>query len=217
MTTLALCFDCDNTLLDNDALKADLDAQLHALLGAERARIFWEHYEAARSAEGTVDFPATIARVRPSFGDALADAAWRIIWDYPFADRLYPASLAVLAKFQVQGVATGIVSDGDLVYQPHKIAASGLAAAVGDRVRIYVHKQEHLDAIAAWLPADRYVFVDDKPQLLAKIKRQFGGRALTLHVRQGHYAADRADPAPDLAIAAIGDMLALDLLQLATR
>ena len=40
--------DCDNTLLDNDAVKADMDAQLRALLGTTMADTFWAQYEAVR-------------------------------------------------------------------------------------------------------------------------------------------------------------------------
>jgi hypothetical protein len=53
--------------------------------------------------------------------------------------------------------------------------------------------------------------VDDKPQLLCAIKRALGTRVTTVFVRQGHYAAEaatsRIDPAPDVAIDRIGDLL----------
>ena len=54
--------DCDNTLLDNDALKADMDAQLRALLGQTMADTFWTQYEEVRRLVGSVDLPLTFER-----------------------------------------------------------------------------------------------------------------------------------------------------------
>lgn len=209
--------DCDNTLLDNDALKTDLAAKLLALLGPARAARFWALYEQTRHAEGTVDFPTTVALLRPEIGEALADQTRAVIFDYPFADRLYPASLQVIAHLWQLGCDVGIVSDGDPDYQPHKIQASGLAAAVRGQVRIYIHKQQHLDEVLAWRPADHYVMIDDKAPILADIKRLQPTRFTTVHVRQGHYSNDPAAPAPDLELAHIGDLLGYDLARLTGR
>jgi len=38
---LVFFLDVDNTLLDNDALKADVGRQLESMLGPERAARFW--------------------------------------------------------------------------------------------------------------------------------------------------------------------------------
>ena len=38
-------------------------------------------------------------------------------------------------------------------------------------------------------PAERYVFVDDKPRLVKAIKDYWGDRVTTVWPRQGHYAA----------------------------
>jgi FMN phosphatase YigB (HAD superfamily) len=108
-----------------------------------------------------------------------------------------------------RGRRLAIVSDGDPVFQPAKIARAGLAAAVEDRVLIYVHKEDHFEEIARLLPADRYVLVDDKASILARVKARLGPRAFTLHVAQGKYAALPAARPPDLTVHAIGDLLAL--------
>ncbi|HKD75473.1 MAG TPA: hypothetical protein VKB76_08260, partial [Ktedonobacterales bacterium] len=89
---LVCFFDCDNTLLDNDALKSDTDVRLRQALGETLTGRFWDLYEEERHEMGTVDFPATLARLRAEQGDATADVARTIIWDYPFADRIYPGS-----------------------------------------------------------------------------------------------------------------------------
>ena len=49
--------------------------------------------------------------------------------DYPFADRLYPAALDVIARLRSWG-PTVILSDGDVVFQPRKVQQSGLWQAV---------------------------------------------------------------------------------------
>jgi hypothetical protein len=75
--------------------------------------------------------------------------------DYPFADRLYPGALECIAHLQAFG-PTVILSDGDVVFQPRKVQRSGLWAAVGGRVLIYVHKEQVLDDIEQRYPARHY-------------------------------------------------------------
>lgn len=211
---LACLLDFDNTLFDNDGLKVDLNARLHGLLGDARTERFWQLYEASRHAEGTVDFPATVARLRPEIGDALAEQVWSLIWDYPFTERLFPESLAVLTHLWEIGATVGVVSDGDPIYQPHKIQASGVTAAVHGNVQTYIHKQQHLPEVLAGFPAQRYVLIDDKATILADVKRLYPDIFTTLHVRQGHYAADPASPPPDITVDRIGDLLTFSLAQL---
>jgi FMN phosphatase YigB (HAD superfamily) len=206
--------DCDNTLLNNDALKDDLSAKLLALLGPERAARFWALYEETRHEEGTVDFPETVARFRPLVGDGLAEQVRHVIWDDAFASYLYPASLLAVAHLWSIGCNVGIVSDGDAEYQPHKIRESGLAAAVQGQVQIYIHKQAHLDEIFAALPGDQYVMIDDKATILADFKRLHPERFTTIHVQQGHYGPIAATPPADTEVGSIGDLLGFDLARL---
>jgi hypothetical protein len=60
--------------------------------------------------------------------------------------------------------------------------------------------------------------VDDKPALLATMKRVLGEKVTTVFVRQGHYATQATTTAidlqPDLSIARIGDLLEHDLATL---
>ncbi len=200
--------DCDNTLLDNDALKVDLDTQLHALLGEALTARFWQVYEEVRALTGTVDFPLTFERFRPFAPDTQTQERLRaIIMDYPFAARLYPESLATLDYLKTLGLPA-IVSDGDSMYQPLKIEQSGLASAVDWRVLIYVHKEDHLEEVFMRWPALFYVMVDDKRRILSATKERFPDRFVTVQVRQGHYgvADDPSMPPPDITIDAIGDL-----------
>lgn len=205
--------DCDNTLLDNDAVKAGMETQLRDALGDALANRFWKIYEQVReSTGGTVDLPETFARLRPELpDDATYERAYAAVMDYPFATQLYPTTLAVLQRLHSVGLPV-IVSDGDQVYQPRKIERSGLAAAVDGQVVIYSHKEDHLDEIQARWPASYYVMVDDKARILAETKRRAPNRFVTIHIMQGHYAGDTSfTPKPDLTLASIGDLLTLDL------
>ena len=130
--------------------------------------------------------------------------------DYPFAERLYPRALDVVARLGRLG-PTVILSDGDVVFQPRKVKRSGLWDAVEGRVLIYVHKEQMLDTVQRCYPARRYVMVDDKQRVLAAMKAVLGERLVTVFPRQGHYALDPANvaryPSADLAVERIGDLL----------
>ena len=81
MTTLTFLLDFDNTLADNDRAKADQDARLCELLGAEHAARFWQVYEDVRRDQGCVDYLGTLQRyveVQPNERD-FADLGVRLI------------------------------------------------------------------------------------------------------------------------------------------
>jgi phosphoglycolate phosphatase-like HAD superfamily hydrolase len=199
-------FDCDNTLIDNDAIKVDIDTQFHALLGEELTERFWALYEVQRQHVGCVDIPGAFNLLRVELGQQRARQAWSIIWDYPFAQRVYPGSAHAAYHMETLGATIGIVSDGDQTYQPHKIRASGLADIVQGHIKVYIHKQDHINELTRWLPADRYIIVDDKPKILADIKRMAGPRFTTILVQQGHYATEVHNPHPDITIKNISEL-----------
>lgn len=133
--------------------------------------------------------------------------------DYPFANRLFPASLDVLEHLARWG-PTVILSDGDVVFQPRKIERSGLFDAVERRVLVYIHKERELEDVERRFPAEHYVLVDDKVRILTAVKGIWGARVTTVFPRQGHYAHDpgvAAHPAPDVTIERIGDLVDHDL------
>jgi FMN phosphatase YigB (HAD superfamily) len=111
---------------------------------------------------------------------------------------------------------TVILSDGDIVFQPRKIQRSGLWRAVDGRVMVGLHKERSLADMRQRFPASHYVMVDDKPTLLVAMKRLLGAELTTVFVRQGHYAAESRDtifdPAPDVCIDHIGELLELDVI-----
>jgi FMN phosphatase YigB (HAD superfamily) len=205
--------DVDNTLLDNDRFAADLRAHLTQQFGQEECDRYWSLYEQLRDTVGYADYLGALQHFRRD-SDArpglLATSAWLL--DYPFEERLFPHALSTIDALNKIG-RPAILSDGDIVFQPHKIDRAGIYGAVHGNVLIFVHKELSLDAMQARFPAPHYVMVDDKPNLLAAMKRQLGDKLTTVFVRQGHYAA-QADlaaihPAPDHTIQAIGELKAL--------
>jgi len=211
-------FDVDNTLLDNDHVTADLRAWLESELGPDAASGYWDEFELLRSELGYADYLGALQRYRvrhPHTPNILRASSFLV--DYPFANRLYPGSLDVLARWSQRG-PTVIMSDGDVVFQPRKIERSGLWQEVDGRVLIYVHKEQQLADVEHRFPARRYVLVDDKLRILDACKRLWGDRVVTVFPRQGHYAHDPevlgAHPPADLEVDRIGDLVDHDLDEL---
>lgn len=197
--------DVDNTLIDNDAVKADLSARIERLLDPDGAARFWSTYEDVRRERDVVDFPRTLERFSQMLPDARAFAQLAaLVLAYPYQNSVYPYAREALRHMRGIG-KVAIVSDGDPVFQPAKIARAGLADAV-DRIFITVHKERELGRVMDALPATRYLMVDDKPAVLASVKAAFGDRVFALHVCQGRYAhADEHGmrPPPDRTVDSI--------------
>ena len=215
--------DVDNTLLDNDRFAVDLTARLDQDFGnAERER-YWTIYQERRNKLSYADYLGTLQEFRVGTDNepALLQMS-AFLLDYPFEERLYPRARDAIRHLDDLGT-TVILSDGDIVFQPRKIQRSGLWDAVEGRVLVYLHKERMLDAMQRDFPAKHYVIFDDKPQLLAAMKRVLAGRLTTVFVRQGHYAAESArvaiDPSPDVVVEHIGDLcnVALPFFDLASR
>ncbi len=210
--------DVDNTLLDNDRFGADLGERLEQSLGADQRERYRSIFAALREELGYVDYLGTLQKLRVGLDDdpALLQMSSYLL-EYPFADRLYPHALEAIAHLGTLGLPV-VLSDGDVIFQPRKIQRSGIWNAVQGRVLIEVHKERALDAVRRRYPARHYVMVDDKPLLLASMKRALGQDLTTVFVHQGHYATQSEttviDPPPDLEIEHIGDLLDRDLSEL---
>jgi FMN phosphatase YigB (HAD superfamily) len=207
--------DVDNTLLDNDGVQADLRDHLERSYGPDARDRYWKILGDLFSELGYRDYLGALQRFRaehPLEVELLSMSDFLI--DYPFADRLYPSALEVLRRLKGFG-QTVILSDGDVVFQPRKVERAGLSAAVDGRVLIYIHKEEALDDVERRFPAEHYVLIDDKPRIVAAVKRIWRDRVTAIWVRQGSYAHDAkavdAFPPTDVAIERIGDLLKFDL------
>jgi FMN phosphatase YigB (HAD superfamily) len=203
--------DVDNTLLDNDAVIADLRRHLVGVFGPEWDARYWEIFEQLRAELGYADYLGALQRFRleqPREMHALQISLFLL--HYPFTNRVYPGALDVIRGLRARG-RTAILSDGDVVFQPRKIERSGLWGAVEGEVLVYIHKEQMLDDVERRYPAERYVMMDDKIRILSAMKTVWGDRLTTVFVRQGHYAADRSQvdsyPPADVTIDRIGDLL----------
>lgn len=200
--------DIDNTLIDNDLARDRLWRATDAVLGRELSAAYWRVYEEVRADCGVVDTLETLGRFHRAYPDAPGDALDRAILDLPYADVRYPATLGVLETLRRHGPAV-VLSDGDAVFQPLKIQRAGIAAAV-DGVVVFDHKDEHLEDVERLFPAERYVVVDDKAAILARVKVHWQDRVRTVHVLQGKYSDDAYEgPAPDVVIDGIGALAPL--------
>jgi len=211
---LVFLVDVDNTLLDNDAVLEDMRAHMQDEFGSA----FWDRYWAILMSLwdelGYRDYLGAMQRYRlenPHDPELLKLSFF--LADYRFADRLYPHALDVVHRLRGLGPVV-IVSDGDVVFQPLKVRRSGVWDAVEGRVLVYVHKEQELDDIARWYPAESYVLIDDKLPILTACKRIWKDRVTTVFPRQGRYALDPAildaNPPADITVEGINDLLTLD-------
>ena len=207
-------FDVDNTLLDNDRVAEDLRHYLRLKLGEQAEHRYWSLFEQVRAKLGYADYLGALQRYRVEhpYDHQLPEISGFLL-NYPFQERLFPDALKVLETFSAR-TRTAILTDGDVVFQPRKIACSGIGKAVEERVMIYIHKEDELDDVQKQFPADHYVLVDDKLRILSSVKEQLGSRVTTIFPRQGHYAHDpeivSRYPNADHTIEAISDLLARD-------
>ena len=207
--------DVDDTLLDNDRIRADVQAYLVETFGEELAERYWAIQERRFVELGYRDYLGAVQEWwEGEGGDPRLLEASGYLLGYPFADRLYDRALDVLAHLRSLG-PTVVLTDGDAVFQPHKVAQAGIAKAVDGNVLVYVHKELSLDDVERRYPADRYVLVDDKLRILTAAKAFWGERVTTVLPLQGQFATDpeiaAAHPAADVTVDGIGDLLGFDL------
>jgi hypothetical protein len=211
MDKLVCLFDVDNTLLDHDRVSADLRRHLQGTVGPQRAQRYWQLFEEIRAELGYADYLGALQRYRleQPRDEHLLEVSYYLL-RYPFANRLLPGSIDAVQHAQHWGPSV-ILSDGDVVFQPHKVYRSGLYEVFDGRVLIYVHKETELDDVERRYPADHYAVVDDKLRILRAIKDYWGDRVTTVFVRQGHYAMDPkalADYGPaDINLERIGEFI----------
>ena len=208
---IVFLFDVDNTLLDNDHVTTDLRVHLEQEFGKDQSQDYWRIFEELRSEMGYADYLGALQRYRleyPHHPRIVKISSFLI--DYPFPDRLYEGALEVI-KHLGQFGQTVILSDGDVVFQPHKVKCSGILEAVEDNVLIYIHKEHELEDVVRRFPSEHYVLIDDKLRILSAIKKIWGARVTTVFVRQGHYALDPQVtdlyPSADVTVEKIGDLI----------
>jgi len=212
-------FDVDNTLLDNDRVSADLKHHLEKEVGHERQQRYWVFFEQLRAELGYADYLGALQRYRAEYPrDPHLLTVSHYLLSYPFAQRLFPNAIDAVEHTKQFGTPV-ILSDGDVVFQPHKIWNSGLFTTFEGKVLIYVHKELELDDVASRYPADHYVLVDDKLRILASVKSVWKNKVTTVFPKQGHYANDAKAiagfPPAQVPLARIGELVEHDFKKLA--
>ncbi len=222
---ITIFFDVDNTLLDNERAKLDLWAQFAAHLGPDGAERFDAIYEQVRRNLGMVSLPLVLEALDAAAASdpSLTPEQRRerrftfaeLLMGFPYGEYLYPGALEAVRHARRAG-QVAILSEGDEVFQPHKIWRTGLYQEVEGAVIIFRHKLEHLRELVAAYPADHYVLVEDKPDILQEVKRTLGDQVTTVFVRQGKYAAalTAGEPGPDIVLDSIAGFTRLDLARL---
>jgi len=212
MPTLVFLIDVDNTLIDNDFVKSDLDEHIKVQMGETVTNRFWELYEKTREDNDVINIPLALKWLREQTSLSELDEqtylhVHSLFDNYPFFNALYPHTLETLRYLRTLGL-TVILSDGDLYFQAEKIFNSDIAETVEGRVLLYTHKQEHLHEIMQQYPADQYAMIDDKPQILAESKLILGNKLTTVFVQQGKYAAGPKPENfhPDISVQHFGDL-----------
>jgi FMN phosphatase YigB (HAD superfamily) len=207
--------DMDNTLLDNNQIQSDLRNLLDQEFKSECRDQYWRIFKGLRAEPGYADYLGALQRYRlGDLNDPQLLLMSSFLVDYPFAERLYPRALGVIKHLRTWGPMV-ILSDGDVVFQPHKVQRSGLWDAVEGRMLIYIHKEQILDAVLKRYPARHYIMVDDKLRILAAMKDALGKRLTTVFPRQGNDALDprnaAAYPPADITVERIGALINYDL------
>jgi FMN phosphatase YigB (HAD superfamily) len=210
--------DCDNTLLDNDSVQETIKAFLVQTFSEQISERYWQLYHALFEELGYADYLGAVQRLRVErLDDPRMAQLSEFLLNFPYPERLYPGALDAVRHLSQWGPVV-VLSDGDGVFQPRKIARSGIGAAVEQRVLIYVHKEEMLKHVERLYPARHYVMIDDKLRVLDAMKAIWKERLTTVFPRQGHYAFDEkiiaAHRAADVTVERIGDLLTLDLAAL---
>jgi FMN phosphatase YigB (HAD superfamily) len=212
---VVVLLDCDNTLLDNDALAADLRAHIEREYGVASRDRYWAILEEMRGEEGYGDYVGALRRFWfTELPDPRLLLLSSFILGYPFAELLYPGALNAVAHLHRAGLPV-ILSDGNVVFQSWKIQRAGLWDAVDGRVLIYVHKEHMLQIVEETFPASHYIMVDDKPRILSAMKEVLGPRLTTVAVHQGYNATAAASAAvehpADVTVEHIADLAAYDI------
>jgi broad specificity phosphatase PhoE len=171
---------------------------------------------------GYRDYLGALQRYRaehPQHVELLAMSAWLL--DYPFAERLYPGALQVLAHLKDARRRWSSCPTATWCSSRARCSAPAWPMRWMASVLIYIHKEQALADVMRRFPARHYVLIDDKPRILAAVKRQWQERVTTVLPRQGQYANDAAalagGPAPDLQVEHIGELLSHDAHSLARR
>ena len=177
----------DNTLLDNDRIQADIRATSSASSGPPAEIATGRSWRSSSGAR----LPRLPRRRSSATGRASARAAPADARRRSCSTTLSPTGSTRRARRARSASRPG--ADGD----PHR-RRRGVPAAQARALRprsrrwtatcsIYIHKEQELDDVERRYPAGHYVLVDDKPRILAAVKKVWGARVTTVLPATGQF------------------------------
>jgi len=209
MTSTIFCIDFDETLLNTDRLRADIEQGIGHLGGEQLVAAYQKAYEAVREKYGGVSIPHVLREVagHSGTGPEVHHQLAELFHSFPYEQYVYPGAVETITQLKTQGRVI-IFSDGDAFFHPQKIYATSLARLV-DAVVILPKKVDCFSELTGYYPAEMYIFIDDKQKVLDAAKEYFGEKSTTVLVRQGRYATEAQSSTADMSVAAIGEVAAL--------
>ncbi|NMC35727.1 NTP transferase domain-containing protein [Candidatus Beckwithbacteria bacterium] len=168
----------DNTIIDVDRIKQDLDKEINTFLSSisnngdkkDYIQKFWQAYDEVKKDRGFVDIPEA-CRVFASQvqNDYLAESLKNIFFSLSFEDYLLPDAYSFLESLHNMGELV-LIAEGDLVYQPIKIRKAGLIPLVDDYF-VFENIGEGIKQISAIYKDWDILMIDDQLVNIAEAKK----------------------------------------------
>ena len=137
----------------------------------------------------------------------LADNFHEYFHRFDFKGFLFHKAREVLEHLQSFGKVV-VFTEGQKHYQLLKIKKSGVFGIVFGNVEIFASdKPGNLKALFSKYPAEINYLIEDKPEILIKVKKIYGDKIQTIHVCQGHYSKSCRNDNFGLKVASFDELL----------
>lgn len=199
--------DFDNTLIDNDKVKNQIQSIISERYGAKFTNRFLAINQKLREQKGYVDFPTTIDQIAKENNPKLVTELHGLFHNFKFKDCLFNKAEEVVKYLTTFGQVV-VITEGDRHYQTIKVKNSGIWKLVSGNVEIPLKdKVAHLSKFLKKYPSKIYYFIEDKPEVLKKISELYSDKIKTIHVCQGHYSSICQMGIFDLTVKSLKDLL----------
>ena len=214
-SSLTFLVDVDDTLLDNDRIREDVQAHFVTTFGSEVTERYWGIQERRFVELGYRDYLGAVQEhgvrgrigIRACSPRPAISSATRSCGSPLRRGARGTGAPAHARRRSSSRTATPSSSHT-------RSSGPGSRARVDGNVLVYVHKELELDDVERRYPAVRYVLVDDKLRILTAAKAFWEERATTCSPAPGAVRTDpeiaASHPAADVTIDAIGDLLRFD-------
>ncbi|MBI2326741.1 hypothetical protein HYU92_00310 [Candidatus Curtissbacteria bacterium] len=203
--------DFDNTLIDNDKVKVQIQSTISKEYGRKFINRFLAINQKLREEKGYVDFSSTIDQIaKEENKPELKDKLHYLFHNFKFKDSLFSKAGTVIKYLGTFGQVV-VITEGDRHYQEIKIKSSGIWNLVDGNVEIPIFdKVSHLSEFLKKYPSDVYYFIEDKPEVLKEIRDLYKDKIKTIHVCQGHYSPICQMGIFDLTVKSLKDLLKIN-------